>query len=104
MSSVKVDLGNLANDYKGILLGQLSDAADEEKAILKWGAARLETAVKKWKSKSVTEAQFRRWIFKLSTLTIPAKASAAAQRRAKAMWRDLIGGIFKGLSILAGAI
>lgn len=101
---ISTELATLATDYRGILLDQLKDAADEEKAILKWGAARLETAARKWKDGSVTQAQFARWIRKLSTVTIPAKASAAAQRRAKAMWQNLIGGIFKGLSILAGAL
>jgi hypothetical protein len=102
--SVRTDLGDLALDYKDTVLARLKHAKDEEAKILQWGADHLQKAHELWADDKVTDAIFTDWIRTITLVRVPIQTANLAKIEAKKWVADLIGGIFQGLAILAGAI
>lgn len=104
MSELLTDLSDLATDFADKFLERAEGYADEGKEVLKWGAKQAELAAEKWRDDAVTDEQFKTWLFKLTTVRVPAKLGAIAKRKARAELEMLLGSVFKALSLLAGAL
>ena len=104
MPNLVSDLSDVAVDFANNFLDRAKDTGKEAAEVLKWGAKEAQTAAAKWADHSVTDDQFKRWLAKLSTIRVPAKLGAIANRKARAELEFIIGTAFKALGILAGAL
>lgn len=102
--STRTDLGDLALDFKDKILARVNEAAADEAKIIQWGASQLQEAADKWRDEQISEAIFKDWLTTVVTIRVPAQTGALAKHESKKWIADLLGGVFKALAILGGAI
>ena len=101
--STRTDLADLALDFGDKMLERAKQAAQDEAEILKWGAEHCKTAADKWRDDLVSEAVFADWLKTITLERVPSKTAALAKFASKQATADFIVGVFKALTIIAGA-
>lgn len=102
--STRTKLTDLLLDSRDNLLARADKAKDELADVLKWGADHLNEANEQWGDGNISDPLFGQWIKTITTVRIPARTGAIAKAEARETANEILGGIFKGIAILAGAI
>lgn len=102
--STRTKLTDLLLDSKDALLSRLDTAKGDLADVLAWGAGQLENANDSWGNGEISDPLFQDWLRTITLVRIPARTGAIAKAEARELANDILGGIFKGLAILAGAL